>query len=278
MENKRVTIVGAIVFVELLFLAFLFLGKKPEFLQVGNMLSPLLSLAAFTAIFRVYSKFEKGSMQRRVWLFLALGMLCWFIGEMESLYYAATSASIRVASVFSIGEIAWLAGYVFFSAALFFQLRYFTEAVSRKGGIVEAGVNSLKESGPAAAIAMVGSLLIAVLVIGFMLVPINNSAMIFEQKLMLFAYLLGDFILIVMSLLLLSLLVGGELEAPFGLLAGALTIAGLTDVTITTALLANSYIPGGALDFFSLLVYVALMASGEIMRQKLVAAENRSER
>lgn len=268
MKERQVSLIGAIVFIELLFLAHLFLEKKPEFTTLAIVLSALLAFGAFMSVFFAYRKIRKDSEQKKVWLLLSAGMLFWFVGELTTIYYVASGNASAV--VFpSIEHVAWVIGYLFFGAALFTQLWHLSRAISRKGGIVEAGIGKLKESRIALMVAMFGSLIIALLVANFLLLPVMNSSFTIGQKALLVAYLLGDFGLIVISLTLLTILIGGELEAPFVLLASAMTINGLSDLGIVFAVLTGSQGVSASADLFYQLSYTSIFLAGLLMKEKL---------
>ncbi|VVB65893.1 Uncharacterised protein [Candidatus Gugararchaeum adminiculabundum] len=263
MDSRQLSIIGAITFVELMFLEFLFFLGKPEFSLFQTSLGILISLLAFLGVFLAYRMTRQGSVEKKVWVLISLGMLFWLVADVISLQ------SPEISTFPAPREIAVFLGDLFLGTALFINLRYCSVILSRKGGLLESNVKSLKDAAPALYLVLAASFIAGLMLFGFLIIPLATSSLSQSQKLFFYLHLAVDFSLFIISLLLLILLVGGELEIPFILLSVAVAINGMANLGYLSSVIGVSYLPMGLLDFFYQASRAIIILSSLLFIQKL---------
>ena len=95
--------------------------KAPPQPWADNVIDCLIILAAIPAPgfgLLLTRQFTSSEPQRRIWLFFAIGWFCWVLGEVTGFVYSQIYATLPD---ITLTDLFWVAGYIFFGIAIYYQ-------------------------------------------------------------------------------------------------------------------------------------------------------------
>lgn len=234
---------------------YLFQNLYVDFMYfLSNVLAPLLAGVAVATAAVALKKYWGNPVDKfsKIWLFLTLGMVCWFLGETIWMVYAlALNVEVPYPSV---ADIVWLIGYLPLIFAILLYIRTFRFVVSKS--ILTA----------AAGIVLVGSLAI----FASLATPILASATQQETTLAVdIAYPALDIIMFSLSIIGLLIFARGRIGNAWVLINGAIFMNVVGDLLFSYTTLNGTYYNGHYLELFFLWGYVLFALAFYVHRKEL---------
>jgi len=234
---------------------YLFQSLYVDFMYfLSNVLAPVFAGVAVVTAAIALKKYWGNPADKfsKIWLFLTLGMVCWFLGETIWMVYAlALNVEVPYPSV---ADIVWLIGYLPLIFAILLYIRTFRFVVSKS--ILTA----------AAGIVLVGSLAI----FASLATPILASATQQETTLAVdIAYPALDIVMFSLSIIGLLIFARGRIGNAWVLMNGAIFMNVVGDLLFSYTTLNGTYYNGHYLELFFLWGYVLFALAFYAHRKEL---------
>jgi hypothetical protein len=230
-------------------LIYAFQSYYPEFMSLfSNIFPPLIAGAAVIVSGISLQKYWRKSEERFsiIWLLFTVGLFLWFVGE--SVWMGYTLIWNVEVPYPSVADAFWIAGYIPFFFALYFYVRIFGSALSKKMLAIAMGVA-----------------IILALATFFMLInPVIGSE---EDMLTLavdFAYPLLDVALLSISFLGLLIFMNGKLGKSWLLINLGILSNVCGDILFSYTTLQETYYNGHLLELFYHFGYIFFLLASYI--------------
>lgn len=202
----------------------------------SNILPPVLAGVAVATSAIALRKYWGNPADKfsKIWLFLTLGMVCWFLGEAIWMVYALV---LKVVVPYpSVADVVWLMGYVPLTLAILMYVRTFRFVVSK--AILTAAAGTV----------LMGSLVIFVSLAS----PMLASAAQQETTTLAvdIAYPALDIIMFSLSIIGLLIFAKGKIASAWLLINGAVLMNVIGDILFSYATLQGAYYSGHYLELF----------------------------
>jgi hypothetical protein len=247
---------GIIILCTIIMVDLLIYIKKPlgeDFYIIADLLVVLLSLTAFCFGIYAYKLHGSKNIQGKAILFLSLGILFWFFGEsIWAFYEIIIKADAPIAS---LADAFWLLGYPLFAAGLYYEWK-----------ITRAGLTRNK--------LIAGSFIfiITLLISGWygIIVPLGNAETSQFEKIVLVSYVIGDIVVMLGAIIVLTSLWGGKLAKQWTIITVAIILTSVADIIY--AYMSNSYQTGNWIDILWDANYLLLAYGFYHYRQTIICA------
>jgi hypothetical protein len=234
---------------------YLFQNLYVDFMYFfSNVLAPVFAgVAVATAAIALKKYWGKPTDKfSKIWLFLTLGMVCWFLGEAIWMVYALV---LNVAVPYpSVADAVWLMGYLPLIFAILMYIRTFRFVVSRS--ILTAAAGTV----------LVGSLAI----LASLATPILASSTQQDTTVAVdIAYPALDIIMFSLSTIGLLIFAKGRMANAWLLMNGAILMNVVGDLLFSYTTLNGTYYNGHHLELFFLWSYILFALAFYVHKKEL---------
>jgi hypothetical protein len=215
--NIGKTGIGLIVLVLALIANIIVYATRPfgdNFYIVADVMVGILSLSAVVLGVYAYRLHGFKSLQGKALLFMAIGSFFWFLGEFGWMVYEVVLG--MDAPIASLADAAWFLGYPFFAAGIYYAWK-----------ITRAPLTRNRKT-----IITLSILAVITVMLSYLVWPIVTDPEIeLAEKIVSAGYVICDMALIAGLFVLIISMIGGRLAKPWIIIAAALTMTALADIT-----------------------------------------------
>jgi hypothetical protein len=211
---KRAIIASALFF--LIFLSVILIVKE-DFLYrtFTDNLIIMISTAAFIASLFTFKELGFASKEGKVWFFLMLGCFVSAVAEIIWTYYEIL---LRVNPYPSLADIGYLSCYIFFIISFLMEYLIIKESLQKNIAVFP----------------VLATILLGAVMVYFVLIPIAvDPDYDLLSKIVGYSYLVGDMLLVFLSLLIFFSFRGAKISSSWLMIATALMLWGITDMVFT---------------------------------------------